>query len=795
MSEYKGLKYKIVDNVSPQGKPRVYFCCHPDDFDTYFEGIVKEIQDIQSNAAVWYYDPKEGIPDHENFYADLSQMQLFVIPVTARFIKTDNQARVKELAYAIKNHIPVLPLMQEPKLEKEFNRVCGNLQFLDKYALQKDITAIPYEEKMKKFLESVLVSDELYRKVRDAFDAYIFLSYRKKDRKYAQSIMRLIHENEFARDIAIWYDEFLTPGENFNTEIEEALEKSRLFALVVTPHLLENPNYVLTNEYPEARKKGKPIIPIEGYPTDHEALSALYKNVDPAIPAEKVAERLIGLVKDLALQKNDNDPKHNFLIGLAYLAGIDVEIDHGKALEMIIKAAESGLPEAYEKLVSMYQSGEGVKRAKDTAIRWQSEYVKYLKKTYENDPAESALKKLIKNIRNLGDYQKDTGNNAEARESFEKMLEYAEEYHERYSMSRRLIAAAFMRIGDVCKNQGEGVFTWYSDKPKEKLREAKTWYQKAYDIFRHEVQEMNTPESLRDLAVCCCKVGNVSRIEENWSEARFWYEKAYEIFQNIAQEANTLRAFRDIAVCCDRLGTIREKDCVDEARTWYQKSYDIFLDMVQKTGTLDSHKELSASFNKLVFTVDRDDNLNVKKDWYQKQYEIYQGIVQKNYVHVSVRSLSFCCRRLGDIALAEGDLREARKWYEKAYDISMREDQDLNSHRSHHDLCAHCDRLGAVNKAEGNLSEAKIWYQKAYEISQKMIQEAPADQSFTDYLGCCLHLTDLKDALRKEELRNYIEEYCRMSKYLSDSFPHRFIYREHRKRAEELKKELDAQSN
>ncbi len=28
---------------SPQGKPRVYFCCHPDDFDRFFEPISEEI--------------------------------------------------------------------------------------------------------------------------------------------------------------------------------------------------------------------------------------------------------------------------------------------------------------------------------------------------------------------------------------------------------------------------------------------------------------------------------------------------------------------------------------------------------------------------------------------------------------------------------------------------------------------------------------------------------------------------------------------------------------------------------
>ena len=70
-----------------------------------------------------------------------------------------------------------------------------------------------------------LVSDEMAEKVRAAFDAYIFLSYRKKDRKYANELMRLIHKNDFCRDIAIWYDEYLVPGEDFNNAITEALKR------------------------------------------------------------------------------------------------------------------------------------------------------------------------------------------------------------------------------------------------------------------------------------------------------------------------------------------------------------------------------------------------------------------------------------------------------------------------------------------------------------------------------------------------------------------------------------------
>ena len=116
---------------------------------------------------------------------------------------------------------------------------------------------------LETYIKSVLVSSELAEKVRAAFDAYIFLSYRKKDRRKAQELMRLIHRNPLCRDIAIWYDEFLTPGEDFNQAIGKMLQKSDLFAPVVTPNLVNEINYVMTTEYPAARKQGKPVLPVE----------------------------------------------------------------------------------------------------------------------------------------------------------------------------------------------------------------------------------------------------------------------------------------------------------------------------------------------------------------------------------------------------------------------------------------------------------------------------------------------------------------------------------------------------
>ena len=137
------MLFKVRGDGSPQGKPRVYFCCHPDDFELYFEEIAEDILSTH-NCAIWYRDDFSIFDDE--LKNDLLQMQLFVIPVTSKFLTDDNDALNIEFNIAVKNHIPVLPLMQESGLEALFNHKCGDLQFLNKHST--DTTEISYAEKL-----------------------------------------------------------------------------------------------------------------------------------------------------------------------------------------------------------------------------------------------------------------------------------------------------------------------------------------------------------------------------------------------------------------------------------------------------------------------------------------------------------------------------------------------------------------------------------------------------------------------------------------------------------------------
>ena len=107
------LQYKTRGMSDPKGKPKVYFSSHPEDFDEALPLITEDLLN-HANCAV-FYDEEIGSagPADEEVEDILKEMQLVVFAVSSKFIHEKNRAKDIELPLALKNHIPVLPIMLE----------------------------------------------------------------------------------------------------------------------------------------------------------------------------------------------------------------------------------------------------------------------------------------------------------------------------------------------------------------------------------------------------------------------------------------------------------------------------------------------------------------------------------------------------------------------------------------------------------------------------------------------------------------------------------------------------------
>lgn len=358
--------------------PNVYFCGRK-----YFDVLYREICKL-GKISMWY---EKGIFDsnESDRELELERMNLFIIPITNTFLEDLPPRYVKDYEFAIARGIPVLPIAFEPVDDALYASVFGTRHYISYDS--KGRGGLSFIEKLDSYLSALLVSPEIVARVKDAFGGRVFLSYRKKDRMHVSSIMRMIHSNENLIDIAVWYDEFLTPGEYFDASIKEKIKESDAFLLSVTPNLLEDGNYVMNSEYPFAFNENMLIVPIEVEKTEKAELQKCYPHIPECKSIEyanEITDIILRQLKERDKPKKSkavSEPERDYLLGLAYVFGIDVEVDRERGFRLIERAADAGCEEAMHKLSQNNLRGGGID---DRIVRGrQQRYVDICRERYE----------------------------------------------------------------------------------------------------------------------------------------------------------------------------------------------------------------------------------------------------------------------------------------------------------------------------------------------------------------------------------------------------------------------------
>lgn len=336
------LKVKTRMNATANGKKKVYFGCHPEDF-KYFEELSNDILKVEdAGFAIFYYEPSSGATDEERTDS-LLHCALYVCPVTKKFLNDKNAAFELEIKTAIKNNIRILPIVLEEGLEVQFDKIFGSVHCLVKQE--------GYEARLENFIRETVYTKKMVKKIRSAFDGYIFLSYRKKDREALQRFIKKLHNTEALQGLGIWYDDYLVPGENFDDSILKVMEESLFVVVNVTPNLLTEENYVKTIENPYAVENNIPVYFIETEPTDHEELKKQFPNADTVYGIQNVGQILSQAYKKTVKNPSESTPERLYLLALAYFSGINVEVNRELGEKLMRRSANSGYTEALEYLL------------------------------------------------------------------------------------------------------------------------------------------------------------------------------------------------------------------------------------------------------------------------------------------------------------------------------------------------------------------------------------------------------------------------------------------------------------
>ncbi|HPX33200.1 MAG TPA: leucine-rich repeat protein [Erysipelotrichaceae bacterium] len=355
------------------------------------ELLAKNILEYENGDkyAVWMTDNPMAV-FHEENKLELSQMAVFIPLITEDYLKMSRNYGVDEkglckfsLQKFNQEVTIVIPVFMEGGIESKFNEMFGDLHgiFIGNQNFQMPLQTL---------LENVLGSDKLNKLInKQAFSKDLFLSYRKKDRQQAIEIMKQIHNTDYGKDAAIWFDDFLMPGEDFGRQIREMLKQADAMILSVTPNLLEKDNYVKNIEYPDAKDNlNKHIIPVEVVTTDYQQLTTDFPGIGEVIPIsnkEKLNESLQNV--ESGNKKKENNPFTMYLLAMAFLTGYRVEKDMERGLKLLRNAAEKSEVHACRHLGFLHLSGRGVVRDFKQTIHWYN-------KAYELYKQQKDLKSI-----------------------------------------------------------------------------------------------------------------------------------------------------------------------------------------------------------------------------------------------------------------------------------------------------------------------------------------------------------------------------------------------------------------
>ncbi|MDO4623024.1 MAG: TIR domain-containing protein [Eubacteriales bacterium] len=339
---------------------KVFLICHPEDRSTA-AALASSVLFPNYDCDV-YLDSSDRSPwEVSDLERQLSEMRFAVVPVTRNFLYDlsvggRNSLPCYQAFFFAKEHgYPIVPVLMEKNLEKEFNQLCGAIQCFD----PEGDTAL--WRNFLSNLQKVSLTSDQKMELTAGIRGRIFLSYRKKDHKQLERMKAFLNTHFLPRGVVAWCDDYLDLGESYNANIAEKLYAADLVLLLVTPSIYEpaadgSVNYVMAREYPEAVRRNIPVIPVlmdEG--TELNRFACAFPGIDKIwdFSSEQSLFRQIMQYLPQGVQE-PLDADEMWKIGRMLLMGEDVDQDVEHGLDYMMQAAKAGSEDAIMQVIDMY---------------------------------------------------------------------------------------------------------------------------------------------------------------------------------------------------------------------------------------------------------------------------------------------------------------------------------------------------------------------------------------------------------------------------------------------------------
>lgn len=678
------FSYRVRGDFSPNGLQKVFFSFYPEDKER-MEKIADDILDI-SNCAAWYHEDSMTADDInlDDLGMKLQEMKLFVVIVSTNYLANDSLAKNWEYRFAMEHHIPVLPIAVESGLEEyfaaEMNRIhegYGDIQLLRSEVT--DRTEISYYQKLARDLGAILLENEEVERIKQAFSGKIFLSYRKKDRRYANELMHTIHDIPSLRNVSIWFDEFMSSGEKWSDQIGDALKQSDVFLLLVSPSITEPDNYVIREEYPAARKQDKTIVSVgknedKSKLPDIEDLRQIFPGLRVLVDGDN-ADELESVLQEITAE-TESTPETDYLIGLAFFNGIEMERDTEKAISLIVASARQNFPEAVEKLAEMYWKGDGIAVNYENSILWRKRLVDLYEKKFDEikEPGEmlgyfDALERLATCLYELSSFRDSLLYAKQLAKLMEKITFFSDSLDFQHFYAR-----AYDLCGKNCRRLG-----LYDD--------ALAYADKYQKLAKKQYEQKPSTDNLHNISVACERVGDAYYAVGDFEQTECWYLKALEIDRRIDEEQKSIASAFTLSASLLVLGDVHIR-CGN-----YKKADQIYAEAVQL------RKRILAAED---------------TDEHQKQYG--EAVLAR-----------------GTALLLNGETGEAGKCFSRTKEIFGNLAEKYGTIEAQHAYSVALNRCGKICEENRDFTQARECYIESLEIRRKILAKIRSTEAVYEY--------------------------------------------------------------
>lgn len=767
---------------SLESKPRLYFSCHSADFPLCFPELSQDLLTAW-DAAIWFDhsadQPKsqQELTDLEHF---LQTIQVLVVVVTPSLLEADCQAWQIEFPFAQQHHIPILPIIPKSVgavagLGSRFSTLKGKMHLLNKNAAKgTEETMVPYEQKLLDFLSRSLLGQKQLEEILTEFDIHCFLSYRKEDRAYANALMHYIHQHPQFQDIAIWFDEYLYAGENYTKQIQNHLKQADLCLLLVTPQIYApnakgEDNFVVTHEYPDAQSFHCPILPVLVTPcdtVDFSTMQAKFPGLPPCVDVRdpSFSRQLEAALAPALHKRRKVTPEHLYHIGLAYLYGVQVEVDRGRAIELIQQAADAGLDVSVQKLVDMYRTGQGMAQNMPKAIRLQEALINHYAQAYEEK--WQTARQLPENMQNLfllpdayswtlalwllGNDQIEEGDFAGAFLTYHQMLENCQMFLQMGGPIKQLLEqCAFLPI--ALDNLGDAALR------RDDPRQALVYYQEALSYNRLCYESDPSLLNLENLSISYNRMGDANHNLGNVKEALQYYQKERQIVQELCKKSDQLKYQRILAQGYLRMGSFYEKlKAVEQAEAELLHGIQLMESVCQSTQDLEDLRILAIGCHSLGVLYLNCNNLKESETWLVQAYHLRKKLLEAHYNTINKSFMIETCQSLTALYLTIIYPQKSAIYEDTALTLleEVQGAEQANNLRIYYAREYYNLTFGCLKEQRyfdsANCLPVTLWY------CQELIARGYRD--YENWLSDCYSIMDRLSSQLKQMIRDFIDQ-------------------------------------